>query len=100
MTQAEQECIDIIRDHLTKADLFGQLAEEAAELAQAALKLQRILLNRNLPRISQAEASANLVEEHADLALCFELLGWSDKVDRKRIRSEKLFRWAKHLMEG
>ena len=39
-----------LRGMLTPADLWGQLAEEASELAQAALKMQRLELGNNPPQ--------------------------------------------------
>lgn len=89
----------VILDHLDPADIWGQLAEEAAELAQAALKMQRLLTGRNPPRLGEVKATAMVVEEHADLALCFELLSWNDKAKREKIRREKLRRWADSLQE-
>ena len=88
---------DFIQVNLTQAELWGQLAEEAAELAQAALKMQRVYMTNNPPRKSLEECMASVIEEHADLALCFELLGWSDKDARKQVRKEKLARWAAGL---
>lgn len=39
----------------------------------------------------------NTTEEHADLALCFEVLGWNDKTTRRQIMAEKANRWANWL---
>ena len=91
--------IDAIREVLDPADLWGQLAEEAAELSQAALKMQRALQGRNPPRKTLEECKADVVEEHADVALCFEILGWNDKEARATVREQKAERWADHLAE-
>lgn len=83
-----------IKKHLTTAELWGQLAEEATELAQAALKMQRLFTENNKPRKPTIECVKNVTEEHADLALCFKLIGWDDKDARRRIERAKLERWA------
>lgn len=89
--------LTVIKSHLSRAELWGQLAEEAAELAQAALKMQRLCLGRNLPRKSAEDCIAAVVEEHADVALCFEALEWQDREARRNVRNYKLHRWAEIL---
>lgn len=91
--------IDYIKNRLSKANLWGQLAEEAAELAQAALKMQRLEQGVNLPRKDRETCIAAVVEEHADVALCFELLEWQDKEQREQIRAAKIERWSKILQK-
>ena len=51
-------------------ELLAGLAEEAAELAQAALKLRRTLDGRNPTPVSTGDASRKLNEEFADVLLC------------------------------
>ena len=41
--------LQYLRENIPVADLFGQLAEECTELAQAALKMQRHLREVNPP---------------------------------------------------
>lgn len=91
--------IEYIRCRLTEADIWGQLAEEAAELSQAALKMQRHCLKRNPPRKDLKSIMDDVVEEHADLALCFKILNWNDKEKRSQIMEKKAKRWAQCLME-
>lgn len=91
------ETIKYIQVNTTEAEKWGQLAEEATELAQAALKMQRLCLQYNKPRKSMDECRAAVIEEHADLALCFEVLGWNDKTTRRQIMAEKANRWANWL---
>ena len=88
------ESVKYIQDHLTKVELWGQLAEEAAELAQAALKMQRLFLDTNKPRKDVTSCLLGVIEEHADLALCFEVLEWHDKPERDKIKNAKAERWA------
>lgn len=56
-----------VSDILPKTEILAQLAEEASELAQAALKLRRALDGTNPTSKSVAECEANLMEEFADI---------------------------------
>lgn len=60
--------------NLPKAEILAQLAEEASELAQAALKLRRAIDKENPTPKSKAEATDDLIEEIADVQLCLEVL--------------------------
>lgn len=51
-----------------------QLAEEAAELAQAALKMIRAMSSDNPTPIDAKTAWGNVLEEMADVQLCFDVL--------------------------
>jgi NTP pyrophosphatase (non-canonical NTP hydrolase) len=57
-----------------KPALLEQLAEEASELAQAALKLSRILRHENPTPVTEEEAISNLKEEFTDVIQCAEQL--------------------------
>ena len=50
--------------------MLEQLAEEAAERAQAALKLARIERGENPTPVTEDEAYKNLVEEYTDVETC------------------------------
>lgn len=65
---------DKITDYLPETEILAQLAEEAAELAQAALKLRRAIDGTNPTPKSVDECKANLLEEIADVSLCACLL--------------------------
>lgn len=67
-----------VSDILPKTEILAQLAEEASELAQAALKLRRALDGTNPTPKSVAECEANLMEEWADVNVAFDQL-WDDK---------------------
>ena len=56
-----------IKQHIPQDELLAQLAEECAELSQAALKLRRALTGINPTPVTADEARWNLVEEVADV---------------------------------
>lgn len=95
------ETIDVIRDAIPEDELLAQLAEEAAELAHAALKLRRSINGKNPTPVTPTQAEENLIEELADVKLCAEILDrWTriaDQIDG--IAESKLGRWAKRLEE-
>lgn len=92
--------ITYLQEHLTEAEKWGQLAEEAAELSQAALKMQRLYLGLNLPRADREACEAAVLEEHADVAVCFKVLGWNDKAVRAPLMATKLNRWANNITKN
>ena len=63
-----------IKQHIPQDELLAQLAEECAELSQAALKLRRALTGINPTPVTAEEARANLVEEIADILNVSDLL--------------------------
>ena len=81
---------------------LGQLAEEAAELAQAALKMQRILMGTNPTPVTPEEAKSNLIEEAVDVDLCLTVLGYEDPdIHYSRdLYEEKRERWEKRITEA
>lgn len=94
--------IEYIREQLSQEELLCQLAEEASELAQAALKLRRVYDGSNPTPVKRSEAFDNLKEEIADVELVLMVLGY----DRSMLISEKhkwmdakLIRWANRLKE-
>lgn len=95
MTDAEY-----IQEQLPDEVLFAQLAEEATELAQAALKMFRILDGRNPARVRLSEARANLLEEIADIINVLQMLSISPNAsDYQETIRQKVERWAGHLRE-
>lgn len=84
-----------IRDVLSERTLLEQLAEEAAELSQAALKLIRAAGYSNNPTpIIEQEAEANLEEELHDVLAVASLLGIINYDDDE---NPKWKRWAERL---
>lgn len=85
--------------NLPDRDLLEQLAEESAELSQAALKIIRAKgMSQNPTPISEDEALAGLKEEANDVLIILEILGLCDQ---SAVRDwHKLVRWAKRLQEA
>lgn len=77
-------------------ELLAGLAEEAAELSQAALKLRRTIDKRNRTPVSTSEASRALNEEFADVVVCAAALGL-DREEVERFIREKAARWSTRL---
>ncbi len=61
-------------EKIGEAAALEQLAEEAAELAQAALKLARIARGENPTPVTRKSAFDAFVEELADVKLCVSVL--------------------------
>lgn len=89
-----------IKRHLPEEELLLQLAEECAELAQAALKLRRVLAGINPTPITEDEARENLLEETADIYCVLGVLLDSIKqLEVYDITERKRARWAARLDE-
>ena len=92
--------MEYIKDRLGDTEILAQLAEECAELGQAALKLRRVLDGKNPTPKTPEEAKADLVEEIADVMGCLTLIGMLDDADideAQRIMMRKYARWAERL---
>lgn len=88
------------RDYLTESELLCQLAEESAELAQAALKERRTLTSDNPTPKTYQQAHVNLLEEVVDVYVSLgELLSLADWETVAHIRAEKENRWMQRLEE-
>lgn len=97
---AVMDDIEYIESHLCRSEILAQLAEEAAELAQAALKLRRALDDVNPTPVTLPEACDNLVAEYADVSLCLGLLLESEDAKKAlNMATEKAARWRKRLEE-
>lgn len=93
---------------------LDQVVEECTELAQAAIKLARVLRGRNPARISEEDAKEHVIEEYADLLLAMDsvimenLFGDVTSVDKLtkfyderliKIFKQKQERWAASIEE-
>jgi NTP pyrophosphatase (non-canonical NTP hydrolase) len=89
-----------VTDFLPQEEILAQLAEEAAELSQAALKLRRAMDGTNPTPASRDAAMKHLEEEIADVTLCIDLIGHVDFGNVNKIRDEKMNRWVSRLQEA
>lgn len=74
-----------------------QLAEEAAELSQAALKLARIIRAENPTPVCYCQAVDALKEEVGDVRLCLNVLSDAFTLDTLEIEQAKHNRWLDRL---
>ena len=91
--------MNIITQRVPVTELLAGLAEEASELAQAALKLRRVYDGTNPTPVKEEDAQERLYEEMADVKLYCSML----KVNVKYISDmmlSKQKRWEQRLMEG
>lgn len=89
-----------IRKYLGEDEILAQMAEEAAELAKACLKLRRAILGNNPTPVSEDEAMEAMTEEWADLLLCKEMLEEAHQPGPDKVRNwinYKANRWALRL---
>ena len=94
----ENERTEFILKELGEDEILCQLAEEAAELAKAALKLRRAKSGKNPTPKTEDEARADLVEEFADVANAAAfLMTEDDLVEVEGIISRKRERWMKRI---
>lgn len=84
----------MIHIDLPADEILAQLAEEAAELAQAALKLRRVMDRRNPTPVTYKEAWDNLIEELGDVKICALAL---DVEPNEENMQKKVERWEKRL---
>lgn len=89
-----------IREQLSPADQFGQVAEEAVELAHAAMKMQRILNGTNPTPVTEKEALGKVMEEICDLYNALEVLKLDVSLKYEGIRKKKMARWVERIQKG
>lgn len=89
---------DFILTRIPQEELLAQLAEEAAELTHAALKLRRVLNGTNPTPVSSMDALQAIKEEIADVTLLVQLLGLDyNGGEIEQIKDRKLRRWVSRL---
>lgn len=94
---------DTIAKHLDTPELLAQLAEEAAELGHAALKLRRAMTGTNPTPVTPEEAMEKLLEEIGDLFNCIDVLEHTAGLDPWEMTDQydkKLVRWAERLEQA
>lgn len=92
------EYISYVGKIIDKRTKLEQLAEEAAELSKACLKLIRASgFSNNVTPVDREEALRNLREEFADVNMCYYLLFRSYETRQSIIMRPKWKRWAFRL---
>ena len=92
---------ETIQKKVPQTELLALLAEEAVELAHAALKLRRVYDGTNPTPTPHGVAYANFKEELADVGLIVSVLGYVHAdPEITRIQQTKLKRWLQRLGEG
>ena len=90
--------MNIIKQKVPVTELLAGLAEEASELAQAALKLRRVYDGTNPTPVKEEDALERLYEEMADVKLYCSMLNVNAKYISD-VMQTKLQRWEQRLME-
>ena len=95
-----EDKLQYIRRNLSYPDAVGQIAEEATELAHAALKLERAVRGTNPTPVTVPEAINKVIEEIADVLNAMEVLQFYPDMDSiVKVRYEKMDRWIERLKE-
>ena len=89
--------LEAIHTMLPEGEILAQLAEEASELAQAALKLRRAAGTINPTPVTLEQAKANLVEELVDVEICLCVLGICEPKEAGPEMRNKVLRWHERL---
>lgn len=91
--------MNFIIDEIGEAACLEQLAEEAAELAQAALKMARIIRGENPTPLTKENGLKALKEEIADVRVCLRVLQENqfDFSDTTDLEATKFKRWIRRL---
>ena len=85
---------------LDATEMLAQLAEEATELAKAALKLRRATMGVNPTPVTPSKAQSDLLEEIADVRNCIAAVSYELQLDNEailQIEKNKRKRWADRL---
>jgi NTP pyrophosphatase (non-canonical NTP hydrolase) len=88
--------IKAIMDLMPLDERLVCLAEEAAELSQAALKYRRTIIKHNPTPVDSETAYDMLLEEIADVRLCLMTL-YTNNMVIQDIMDQKLDRWIQRL---
>lgn len=90
-----------IVNRIGAAAMYEQLAEEAAELAHAALKIARILRNENPTPVTPSQGFDMVAEEYSDVVQCARELNFYPNEDQIRKKERRfLERWeSEHRLD-
>ena len=95
--------LQYVLENVSEEALLGQLAEEAVELAHAALKLQRASLGEAPPELDMDKVCTNLLEEFADVICVMHVISDGETEGLNNCVGDiilaKLDRWIGRIME-
>lgn len=98
--------LEYIAHNLSAEDILCSIAEEASELAKAALKLRRAFTGTNPTPVSEQEAAKNLCEEACDVTIALDIWdlksGYSldEQLMLHRTNPSKIKRWVQRIKES
>ena len=98
--------LEYIAANLSDEDILCQIAEEAAELAKAAIKLRRAITQTNPTPVTVEEAVENFVEEYSDTVVAMTAYYMKHgAIDRKVVdileqSYPQYNRWADRIKES
>lgn len=95
--RSPEKAASFVRDRLELDEIYAQLAEEAAELAHAALKMRRVINRKNPTPVDADDAFESVVEEANDVIAVLDTLHIAR--DECRI-AQKLTRWEERIKEN
>jgi NTP pyrophosphatase (non-canonical NTP hydrolase) len=89
-----------IKTRLSNRAVLEQLAEEAAEVSQAALKLIRTMPNSENPTpVTFNQACEDLTQELFDVVIAADILGLTLSTEAIKDDHPKIVRWAERLRQ-
>ncbi len=100
---SRDENIEYIKDHCPMAHRLAQLAEECAELSQAALKCLRVAGLGTPTPVTPVMANLMLMDEMADVLSCILVIEARENIESGYIcdqMNDKLRRWVDRLREA
>ena len=98
--EVRNDLMKYVGDHIPQTEMLALIAEEAAELAHAALKFRRVLDGTNPTPVTAADARDALAEEVADVLLLISPDGLKElSAEIREIQDRKLRRWADRIAQ-
>jgi NTP pyrophosphatase (non-canonical NTP hydrolase) len=89
---------EYIKSRVSNRALLEQLAEEAAEVSQAALKLIRTMPNSENPTpVTFNQACEDLTQELFDVVIAADILGLTLSTEAIKDDHPKIVRWAERV---
>ncbi len=88
-----------LSEQLGHEEALAQLAEEGAELSQAALKLRRVLVGKSPTPVTEADAWLHVQEEIADVLIAAVSVGIDDALVSRFVQT-KMARWTARVKEN